>query len=144
MDDESPWETKSQIMVRLGKSSRTVDLWVRAGRIERMQDGSRAYFRLATPGNAVTPAQPAATSPELVALLTEMREELRALRAEVAALSALPPAQLPPGYAALPGNAETTHEQEAAPPASLPTRNEAQPGNATQRRSWWRRFVYGP
>jgi hypothetical protein len=118
-EDESPWQTKSQIMVTLGKSSRTIDLWVRAGRVERMQDGSRAFFRLATPGNSVTREQPAAPPPELLAVLAEMRDELRALRAEVAALRALPPAELPDGNAAL-------------------------PAYDAQRPRWWRRFLYGP
>jgi hypothetical protein len=119
VSDEAPWQTKSQIMVALGKSSRTIDLWVRAGKIERMMDGSRAFFRVVTPGNAVTqPATPDAP-PELLAMLTEMRDELRALRSEVAALRALPPAQLPAG-------------------------NEAQPGNERQRWGWWQRLWFGP
>jgi hypothetical protein len=124
---DEPWQTKSQIMVTLGKSSRTVDLWVRAGKIERMQDGSRAYFRVATPGNAVTPRNAPAESPELLAMLAEMRDELRALRAEVSALRELPPPQLPP---VTPGNTVT---QDAMPL-----------GNEALRRPWWRRLLYGP
>ena len=132
-EDVSPWQTKSQIMVTLGKSSRTIDLWVRAGKIERMMDGSRAYFRLATPGNAVTPRNAPTDSPELLAMLTEMRDELRALRSEVAALRALPPAQLP---SVTPGDAVTQDD--------APAGNAAQPGNAPQRGRWWRRLLYGP
>lgn len=134
MSDESPWQTKSQMMVTLGKSSRTVDLYVKAGKIERMMDGSRAYFRLADPRNAVTSATTAQSSPELLAMLAEMRDELRGLRDEVAALrSALPPAQLPAGDAELPGSAEL--------PAD---RNAPQPGNAPLRRSWLHRLLFGP
>jgi hypothetical protein len=117
--DDAPWQTKSQIMVTLGKSSRTIDLWVKAGKIERMMDGSRAYFRVVTLGNTVTHAATPPAPPELLVMLTEMRDELRALRAEVSALSALPPAQLPPG-------------------------NEALPGKQVVTRHWWRRLLYGP
>jgi hypothetical protein len=79
--DEKPWVTKSQLAVALGRSSRTIDLWVKAGRVERMQDGSRAYFRLATPGSRATPIAHPTTSPEVAQLLAEIREEVRALRA---------------------------------------------------------------
>jgi hypothetical protein len=127
MGDESPWQTKSQMMVTLGKSSRTIDLWVRAGKIERMMDGSRAFFRVVTPGNTVThPATPAAP-PELLTILTEMRDELRALRAEVAALRELPPAQLP-----------------SVTPGDTVTQDDAPAGNAPLRHSWLHRLLFGP
>jgi hypothetical protein len=131
--EDAPWQTKSQMMVTLGKSSRTIDLWVRAGKIERMMDGSRAFFRLATLGNAVTPGNAAVPTAELQQILTEMRDELRALRAEVAALRELPPAQLPP---VTPGNTVT---QDAMPPG-----NEALPGKQVVTRHWWQRLLYGP
>jgi hypothetical protein len=133
MSEEAPWQTKSQMMVTLGKSSRTIDLWVRAGKIERMMDGSRAFFRVVTPGNTATLITSPTPPPELLAMLTEMRDELRALRAEVAALRALPPAQLP---SVTPGDAVT---QDATSPG-----NEAQPGKQMVTRHWWQRLLYGP
>ena len=115
---EEPWLTKSQIMVALGKSSRTIDLWVKAGKIERMQDGSRAYFRRATPGNPVTTTtstpQSIQASPELEKILLEIRDELRALRADNEKLRA------------------DLLKLEAGEVRNAP------------RKSWWKRFLYGP
>jgi hypothetical protein len=128
--DERPWMTKSQLAVALGRSSRTIDLYVRAGRVERMQDGSRAFFRLATDGNRATTLRTPAEQPEMAQLLLEIRDELRALRADNealrAALGALPSAQLP---AAEPEPGRVTQEL---------------PRNARRRGRFWRRFLYGP
>jgi hypothetical protein len=135
--DEKPWMTKSQLAVALGRSSRTIDLWVKAGRVERMQDGSRAYFRVATPGSRATPIAHPTTSPEVAQLLAEIRDELRALRADNerlrAALGALPPPQLP---VATPGDAEIAGNAQGG--------SEALRSQRVVARSWWRRLIFGP
>jgi hypothetical protein len=134
--DETPWVTKSQLAVALGRSSRTIDLWVKAGRVERMQDGSRAYFRVATPGSRATPIAPLSDAAELQQILLEIRDELRALRADNeqlrAALGALPPPQLPVAEG---GNPEMAGNAQGG--------SEALPRNGAQRIPWWRRWLYG-
>jgi hypothetical protein len=120
--DEQPWLLKDAFAKSINRSDRTVDLYVKAGKVERQMIDGRAYFRMARPPperNAVTTRNEVVTTAELLEALRENTQELRALR-------------------------EAMERHEAAPTLSegdVTPRNDPQRRNAVVR--WWRRFVYG-
>ena len=122
MSDEA-WLTKEQMLATIQRSERTLHLWVQAGRIERRMDGSRAYYRIATPGNSVTPRNDA----EAPAWAVELQQEIRALREEIASLR---------------GAQREIEPSESAAPPQLPPGDAPQQRNAPLRRSWWRRLLF--
>lgn len=118
-EDERPWMDKASFMAHVGRSERTVQAWVSGGTAERQMIDGRAYYRLAAP------AAPRSTAAVLhpqhpddaPAWAQELRDEIHALRSELAALRMLP---------------------KGPPAAPLPV---AAPRDTAVKRNWLRRVL---
>lgn len=123
--------SKADFCKRYGVSPRTVDAWVKKGRVERVQDlDLKAYFRMLPEGSVAAPAQPPAWVADLVAQQARIEAKLDALLAQQ-------PGSAP---AALLAESETAASTDAPQPAQPGSDPAAPP----QRGRWWRRLLYGP
>jgi hypothetical protein len=110
-----------------GITPRTVDAWVRKGRVERIQDiDLKAYFRLLPEGSPVAAPQPPQWALDLMEQQSRIEAKLDALAA--AQRTAAPP------LLGSPPDAPPAVETPAAP----------QPGSPPAARSWFRRLLFGP
>jgi hypothetical protein len=118
---------KAAFCKRHGITARTVDAWVKKGRVERIQDVDlKAYFRLLPAGSPAAPPQPPQWALDLM-------EQQSRIEAKLDALLAAPPPVAPPLLSSPP---------DAPPPE--PAAATEQPGSPpVARRSWFRRLLLG-
>lgn len=119
---------KAAFCKRHGISPRTVDAWVKKGRVERIQDVDlKAYFRMLPEGSPAAAPQPPQWAIDLMEQQSRIEAKLDALLA--APRPATPPLLSSPPDAAAP---------EPAPAAPQPSNPPA------ARRSWLHRLLFGP
>jgi hypothetical protein len=119
---------KAAFCKRHGITPRTVDAWVKKGRVERIQGVDlKAYFRLLPEGSPAALPQPPQWAIDLM-------EQQSRIEAKLDALLAAPPPVAPPLLSSPPDAPSPESAAATEQPGSPPVAH----------RSWWRRLFYGP